>query len=112
MTTTDRIQAASALTLNTPAGNSVDFHQFDGGAMIRGTLAEGGTLTVVATGGGSGTAEISVSGALGAVWDALLEVAGKLKGLLSCTPVTTTTVNVGSNGQITSVVTQTTCAPS
>ena len=62
-------------------------------------------------GGGSTTAELSVSGILGGIGDALLDALGALKKLVSCQPVTTTTVNVGSDGKITSVTTTTTCVP-
>lgn len=60
--------------------------------------------------GGGVTADVSVSGVIGAIGDGLVEALGALKKILSCNPVTTTTVNVGSDGKITSVVTTTACA--
>lgn len=60
---------------------------------------------------GSGiTADVSVSGIIGAIGDGLMEALGALKKILSCNPVTTTTVNVGSDGKVTSIVTTTACA--
>jgi hypothetical protein len=63
------------------------------------------------SGGGSTTTDLSISGILGVLGDGLMEALRALKGLVSCTPVTTTTVNVGSDGKVTSVVTTTSCVP-
>jgi hypothetical protein len=63
-------------------------------------------------GSGTATADVSISGILGGIGDGLLEVLGALKKVMSCTPTTKTTVNVGSNGQVTSIVTETTCTAS
>jgi hypothetical protein len=65
--------------------------------------------TVVVT--GPGVIDVSVSGVLGSIGDAILDALAKIKSIISCTPITTTTVNVGSNGQVTSITTTTTCAP-
>jgi hypothetical protein len=63
-------------------------------------------------GSGTKTIDVSVSGIIDTIGNGLLEVLGALKKVLSCTPTTKTTVNVGSNGQVTSIVTETTCTAS
>lgn len=95
--------------IRTPAGHAVEVVHTHDGALLSGVVAGvGGRMTVVVT---PGTAEKSVN-VLGALWDTLVAVAGELKKLFqSCTPHSTTHVNVDSNGNVTSIVTTYTCVP-
>ena len=100
----------SPKTLKTPAGSSVDVLHSTTGSVLDGALAEGsGRLTIVVHGGHEDGVAMDI---LGGIWDAVVAVVSKLKEVLSCTPVTTTTVNVGSDGKVSSVVTTTTCVSS
>lgn len=63
--------------------------------------------TIVVT--GVSPADLSISGVLSGISDGLLAALGALKKVLGCTPKTTTTVNVGTDGKVTSVVTETSC---
>jgi hypothetical protein len=102
----------------TPAGHAVELLHTRKGAILSGATPDGAHLTMIVNGGGGGGAgtggfaEFSIGGALGGLWDTVVEAAGKLKSLLSCTPVQTTTVNVGADGKITSVTISNSCVPS
>ena len=99
------------MTIKTPRGSSIEVDHIHHGVVLTGPLAaDGDRLTVVVSTGGR--AEKSVGEILGALWDTILEIAGALKKLLgSCTPQTTTQVNLDKNGNVTSVVVTTTCVP-
>jgi len=79
-------------------------------SVLSGSVPGGvGRLTVVVLGGQDDEVAMDI---LGGIWDTLVEVAGKIKGLLSCTPMTTTTVTLGSGDKPTTIVTTTTCVSS
>ncbi len=93
-------------TLKTPGGGSVSVLHPGHGTVLVGTDTGGSKITVVVQGGPSGGVSENI---IGDIWDAVTAVAGKIKGLLSCTPVQTTTVTVGPDGKVTSIVTTNTC---
>jgi len=96
-------------TITTPGGNSFEAHGIANGAFLVSTSADGDGNTIVVQGDTGGTAEFP--DILGAVGDGVMGILKAAKDLLGCKMTTTTTVNVGPDGKITSVVTTTTCAP-
>lgn len=93
-------------TLVTPGGHNFQAIRTPNHLTL--TSETGDTILVT----GPGVRDFSVSGVLGSVGDALLGVLGAAKKLLTCTPISITTVNVGSDGRITSVKIENTCAAS
>jgi hypothetical protein len=92
-------------TITTPQGNQFQAIMW-GNSLVLTNAAVG---TVVAT--GPGVADVSVSGVLGSIGDAIVDVLKTIKGILSCTPQTTMHVDVGPDGKVTGITMSTTCAP-
>lgn len=92
-------------TITTPQGNQFQAIMM-GNSLVLTNAAVG---TVVAT--GPGVIDLSVSGIIGGIGDALVDALKTLKGILSCTPQQTTHFDIGPNGQITGVTVTSTCVP-
>lgn len=100
----DQLQVSK--TLVTPGGHH--FQAIMTADHMTLTSEAGDTILVT----GPGVREFSISGLVGAVGDGLLGVLGAAKKLLGCTPTSTTTVNVGSDGKVTSIQVIQTCVAS
>jgi hypothetical protein len=100
------VKPGETATITTPDGTSFDAHGIENGAILFSTAAGDGNTIVVQGDPSGGTAEFDI---LGTVGDGIMAVLKAAKNLLGCTMTTTTTVNV-SGGQVTSIVTTTTCA--
>ena len=104
----EAMQPGQVATVKTPGGASFDANRTANGTILVSTGADGDRNTIVVQGGPTdGTAELDILGGIG---DGILAILGAAKKLLGCTMTTTTTVNVGADGKVSSVVTTTTCA--
>ena len=92
-------------TITSPRGNQFQAIMM-GNSLVLTNAAVG---TVVAT--GPGVIDLSVSGIIGGIGDALVDALKTLKGILSCTPQQTTHIDVGPDGKITGITTTNTCVP-